>query len=203
VVVDPIERRRELARALGADAGLDPVSSTSVELTDALDGRPDVVFEASGNPAALQMALDAVADEGTVLVCSWYGTKDVTLNLGDRFHRGRIQVRSTQVGRIAPALTARWDYARRRATVIALLASLPLDRLMSHRFAFEDAADAYQLVAERPGEALQVVLTYGEPLTTQPEGGPVPQPPNTHHGAPRQAASPRPQCAGEGEPGVS
>jgi 2-desacetyl-2-hydroxyethyl bacteriochlorophyllide A dehydrogenase len=161
-VLDPIERRRELAASLGADVALDPAGAGPADVADALGSRPDVVFEASGNPAALQLALDAVADEGTVLVCSWYGTKGVMLNLGDRFHRGRIRVRSTQVGRIGPEISARWDYARRRATVIELLAHLPLNRLVSHRFAVEDAADAYRLVAERPAETLQVVLTYGE-----------------------------------------
>jgi len=170
-VVEPIERRRELARSLGADAALDPASLSPTDLADALGGRPDVVFEASGNPAALQLALDAVADEGTILVCSWYGTKPASLNLGERFHRGRIRLRSTQVGRIAPELSARWDYARRRAAVIDLLGALPLDRLVSHHFAFEDAAGAYQQVAERPAETLQVVLTYGPSKPPLPLGG--------------------------------
>ena len=168
VVLDPIERRRLLGLALGADAALDPRSVTSSDIADVLGGQPDIVFEASGNPGALQLALDAVADEGTILVCSWYGTKTVPLNLGQRFHRGRVRLRSTQVGRIAPELSARWDYARRRAAVIDLLATLPLDQLVSHRFPFEDAGPAYRLVDERPEAALQVVLTYGETSLTPP-----------------------------------
>ncbi|MGE3267795.1 MAG: zinc-binding alcohol dehydrogenase [Chloroflexota bacterium] len=166
VVVDPIERRRELAVALGADASLDPTAfstdSLAETLTDSLGGRPDLIFEASGSPAALQTAIEAVADEGTVTVCSWYGTKPVPLMLGGRFHRGRVRLRSTQVGRVPPELLGRWSYERRRAADLELLASLPLDRLVSHRFTFEDAAVAYRLVAERPEEAVQVVLTYGE-----------------------------------------
>jgi threonine dehydrogenase-like Zn-dependent dehydrogenase len=160
VVVDPIERRRALSLELGADAALSPAEAAADALAEPLGGRPDVVYEASGTPAALQTAIDAVSDDGTVMVCSWYGAKDVPLMLGGRFHRGRVSVRSTQVGRIAPELSSRWSYARRRAAVIDLLARLPLDRMVSHRFPFEDAAQAYVLVAERPAETTQVVLTY-------------------------------------------
>jgi 2-desacetyl-2-hydroxyethyl bacteriochlorophyllide A dehydrogenase len=165
-VVDPFERRRALAVALGADAALDPAAATSAVITDALGGRPDLVFEASGSPTALQAAVDAVADEGTVTVCSWYGTKTVPLMLGGRFHRGRIRLRSTQVGRIPPELSSRWSYERRRSTVLELLAALRVDRLISHRIPFEDAPQAYALLTDRPEKTTQVVLTY--------ETGPAP-----------------------------
>jgi threonine dehydrogenase-like Zn-dependent dehydrogenase len=35
--------------------------------------------------------------------------------------------------------------------------------LISHRFPFEEAPEAYRLVDEHPGEAVQVILTHGEP----------------------------------------
>jgi len=161
-VVDPIERRRDLALALGADAALDPMATTPGDLLEALGGRPDVVFEVSASPAALQLALDAVVDEGTIIVCSWYGTKPVTVNLGERFHRGRIRLRSTQVGRLAPELSSRWNHDRRRNVVLELLAALPLDRLVGHRFRFVDAASAYRTIDEHPEDTMQVVLDYGQ-----------------------------------------
>ena len=189
VVVDPYERRRAAALSLGADAALAPSPTlahgimsalsqqglgqsgvqcaahslrpdSEPEPADATGGRADVVFEASGNPAALQAALDCVADEGTVVVCSWYGSKPATLELGGRFHRGRLRLQGTQVGRINPGLAPRWDYARRMAVVMQLLAELPLERLISHRIPFGDAACAFELVDRRPDETLQVVLTY-------------------------------------------
>jgi 2-desacetyl-2-hydroxyethyl bacteriochlorophyllide A dehydrogenase len=161
VVVDPIEQRRTLALGLGADAALDSVAATPDAISEALGGRPDLVYEVSGSPRALQAAIDAVADEGTVTVCSWYGTKTVPLMLGEHFHRGRVRLRSSQVGRIAPELAGRWDYGRRRAAVLDLLAELPVERLISHRFTFEEAVEAYALVAGHANETVQVVLTYG------------------------------------------
>jgi 2-desacetyl-2-hydroxyethyl bacteriochlorophyllide A dehydrogenase len=163
--VDPFERRRALALHMGADATLDPAGLSPLQLGDALSealgGRPDTVYEASGSPSALQGAVEAVAEEGTVMVCSWYGTKPVPLELGGRFHRGRIALRSTQVGRMAPNLVGRWSFERRRATVLELLTQLSVDQMISQRVRFEEAAQAYQLVAERPEETVQVVLTYG------------------------------------------
>ena len=168
VVVDPFERRRAAALALGADAALAPSPDLRDDIVRALwsegrgprDGLADTVYEASGNPAALQAALDCVTDEGTVVVCSWYGAKPATLELGGRFHRGRSRFQSSQVGRINPSLAPRWDGGRRMGVVRQLLRELPLDRLISHRVPFREAHRAYRLVDERPEETLQVILTY-------------------------------------------
>ncbi len=161
--VDPLERRRDLARAVGVDAALSPGDDFPARLR-ALTGErgADLAIEVSGAPAALQAAIDAVAVEGTVVVASWYGTKPVTLMLGGHFHRGRVRLRSSQVGRLNPDLAPRWDHARRTETVIELLPQLRLAELVSHRFPFAQAPAAYQLLDAHPGETVQVVLTYGD-----------------------------------------
>lgn len=161
IAIDPFPRRRAAALEMGADLALAPEAETAARLRALTDGRGvDIAVEVSGSPATLQAAIDAVADEGTVLVVSWYGTKVASLELGGRFHRGRIHLRSSQVGRLDPALAPRWDHARRSALVASLLPQLGLERLVSHRLPFERAAEGYQLLDERPGEALQVALVY-------------------------------------------
>jgi len=160
LVVDPIERRRNLSLASGADYAFEPegLNERVMEITG---GRgADVAVETSGSGAALQSAIDVVATEGTVVVASWYGTKPVTLALGGHFHRGRVRVRSSQVGRLNPELTPRWNRERRMETVLGLLSELDLRDLISHRIPFERATDAYGLIDERPTEAVQVVFTY-------------------------------------------
>jgi 2-desacetyl-2-hydroxyethyl bacteriochlorophyllide A dehydrogenase len=162
LAVEPIERRRELALEVGADAALEPGEDLLERVLEATGGRgADVAVEASTSGAALQAAVDAAAAEGTVVVASWYGTKPVTLSLGGHFHRGRVRVRSSQVGRIAPELGPRWDRARRTEAVLGLIPRLRLAELVSHRIPFEEAPRAYRLVDEDPGETVQVVLTYG------------------------------------------
>jgi 2-desacetyl-2-hydroxyethyl bacteriochlorophyllide A dehydrogenase len=162
LAVDPLKKRRRLACAVGADEVFEPGGDLPGRVLDATGGRgADVAVEVSGSEEALQAAIDTVVVEGTVVVASWYGTKPVTLALGGHFHRGRIRLRSSQVGRINPELGSRWDRARRIETVIDLLPRLHLKEFISHRFPFEEATDAYRLVDERPEEAVQVILTYG------------------------------------------
>jgi len=160
IVVDPLERRRKLALVAGADDAFEPERLNERVMVITGGRGADVAVETSGSGAALQSAIDAVATEGTVVVASWYGTKPVTLALGGRFHRGRVRLRSSQVGELNPELSPRWDRDRRMETVLGLLGRLDLGDLISHRIPFERAPEAYRLLDERPGEAVQVVFTY-------------------------------------------
>jgi 2-desacetyl-2-hydroxyethyl bacteriochlorophyllide A dehydrogenase len=153
VVVDPVERRRRLAVDLGARAAL--------SLEDGTAGQDfDLAIEASGNINALDQALASVAFGGTVVVCSWYGTKRVPLLLGGPFHRRRLRIVSSQVGTIDAALQPRWSFQRRMALVRELLPRLELEPLISHRIPFEQASAAYRLVDEHADQTIQVILTY-------------------------------------------
>ena len=162
LVVDPMERRRKLALAAGADGAFGSEGANG-RVMDLTGGRGvDVAVEVSGSGAALQAAIEAVATEGTVVVASWYGTRPIALDLGGRFHRGRVSLRSSQVGRLNPELQPRWDRERRTETVIGLLDRLDLRDLISHCLPFGRAPEAYRLLDQRPEEAVQVVFSYEE-----------------------------------------
>jgi 2-desacetyl-2-hydroxyethyl bacteriochlorophyllide A dehydrogenase len=163
LAVDPIRKRRELALEVGADEAFEPGEDLRGRTLEATAGRgADLAVEVSSSGAALQGAIDAVATEGTVVVASWYGTKPVALSLGGHFHRGRVRLRSSQVGRMNPELGARWDRARRTEAALGLLTRLRLEELVSHRVPFEKAQGAYRLVDEHPEETVQVVLIHDE-----------------------------------------
>jgi len=153
LVVDPIVARRDLALLLGATRALAPD-----EPTQGLD--VDVAIEVSGNAAALQHAIDSLAFGGTVVLCSWYGTKPVALQLGGGFHRRRPRIVSSQVSTIDGALQPRWTHRRRLDLALELLPTLRLDQLISQRFPLARAAEAYALVDQHPEQTVQVVLTY-------------------------------------------
>ncbi|HET7035716.1 MAG TPA: zinc-binding alcohol dehydrogenase [Thermomicrobiaceae bacterium] len=162
VTVDALPARRAASRAFRADASLDPGEHEAPRaLLD--EGEPrgaDLVFELSGNPAALDAAIAAAGFAGRIVIGSWYGRKRAALDLGGRFHRNRQRLISSQVSTIAPELRGRWTKARRFETVLALLPQLGLEQLISHRFPIERAAEAYVLLDQHPDEALQVLLTY-------------------------------------------
>ena len=94
------------------------------------------------------------------MVGSWYGTKAAALQLGGSFHRNRVRLISSQVSTIAPQLRGRWTKTRRMKSAWQLLAKLPAEELISHRFPLEQAAAAYSLIDSRPEQTLQVILDY-------------------------------------------
>jgi 2-desacetyl-2-hydroxyethyl bacteriochlorophyllide A dehydrogenase len=161
IAVEPAPLRRDLARRAGVDVVLTPTADLPDRIRAANAGRAcDVVIEASGSGVALQAAIDNVVQDGAVVVASWYGTKPVQLMLGQHFHRGRVRLISSQVGRLNPVLGTRWDYARRSATVLDLLPQLVLSDLITHRIPLADAPAAYRLIDEQPDRIGQIVLTY-------------------------------------------
>jgi 2-desacetyl-2-hydroxyethyl bacteriochlorophyllide A dehydrogenase len=151
LAVEPQPDRRDVAAAIGIPAVAAPDDGT---------GPVPLVIESSGNPDALAQALPLLAHEGTVLVASWYGTRPVTLHLGQEFHRRRLTLRSTQVSSIPARLADRWDVARRRQEAVTLLDELPLNALASHTVAFEDAADAYEALDAREPGLIHAALRY-------------------------------------------
>jgi 2-desacetyl-2-hydroxyethyl bacteriochlorophyllide A dehydrogenase len=163
-VVAAVERhplRRRLSAELGAGVVLEPGPDTPSEVRRLTAGRgADLVLEVSGHGEALDGALECLGFQGTLVVCSWYGSKPAQVHLGGAFHRRRLRVLSSQVSSVDPALTPRWSVERRRALAADLLPELPLERLITHRFPFRAAADAYRLIAERPEETVQALLTY-------------------------------------------
>jgi len=158
--VEPIAIRRELALRCGAEETVTPDEALERIATRTNGRGADVVIEASGNASALQLAIGAAAFQAPVVVCSWYGGKPVSLDLGSRFHRARLRLVSSQVSQLDPALAPRWDRQRRLDTALSLLGELVIGPLVTHRIPFARAAEAYALVDQHPEETVQVILTY-------------------------------------------
>ncbi len=161
ITVDRYARRRRHSRGLGAAASVDPDDPAGL-LTVLGPDRADLTFELSGQPDALNAAIAATGFGGRLVIGSWYGNKRVTLDLGGDFHRGHMTVISSQVSRLAPRWQARWTKARRLRLAMSLLTEMDVPALITHRFPLAEVADAYALLDKRPGEALQVLLTYPE-----------------------------------------
>ncbi|MGQ2907775.1 MAG: zinc-dependent alcohol dehydrogenase [Aliihoeflea sp.] len=95
-------------------------------------GNCDVAIHASASAAGLQTALDCAGREGRIVEASWYGDKRVDLALGASFHAGRLKLVSSQVGSIPTERAPRWNFRRRLAKALDLLASDDaLDALIS------------------------------------------------------------------------
>ncbi len=120
----------------------------------------DLTFELSGNPSALNDAIKLTRFSGRVVIGSWYGEKPAEIDLGSTFHRSRIKLISSQVSTVSPELSGRWDKLRRFDVAWKNIERIQPERWITHRFAIDQAADAYRLLEHNPQEALQVILEY-------------------------------------------
>jgi 2-desacetyl-2-hydroxyethyl bacteriochlorophyllide A dehydrogenase len=166
ITLDKYLLRREKSLELGASACLDPGDPDALaRLRDSLgmansENGLDLGYELSGNPEALDLAISATGFSGRIVIGSWYGAKKAAVDLGGRFHRGRIKIISSQVSKLAPELTGRWTKSRRLQLALKMLSEIRPANLITHRFDISSAAEAYALLHEYPGQALQVIFTY-------------------------------------------
>jgi threonine dehydrogenase-like Zn-dependent dehydrogenase len=134
-LIEPSEKRRAAAQQL--------VPSAKIVAREVPDPRADVVVEATGDPAALDTAIAWTRQEGRVVVASFYGIRRAATDLGDAFHRRRLDLRASQVSSIPPRLRERWSMARRWQLVLSLLNEPALDALIAPPTPFENAAQLF------------------------------------------------------------
>jgi 2-desacetyl-2-hydroxyethyl bacteriochlorophyllide A dehydrogenase len=166
VTADRYALRRRASIDLGAAVSLDSGEGDFPDAARRSLGRgqhydgADLVFELSGSPAALDQAIALCGFNGRVVIGSWYGSKQVTLDLGGRFHRSRIRLISSQVSTVTPELSGRWDKVRRFDLAWEMVEKVSPSRLITQRFPVSQAGEAYRLIDQNPGEAIQVIFEY-------------------------------------------
>ena len=160
VTLDLFPMRRQLSLEAGAHASLDPAELEAIKTLQ--PGGADLVFEVSGSPAALDLAIAAAGYAGRVVIGSWYGQKAAHLNLGGRFHRSRIRLISSQVSSLDPLLSGRWTKGRRYDLAWKMLKKIQPSRWITQRFPFQQAEQAYTLIDKDPGLTIQVIFTYDQ-----------------------------------------
>jgi threonine dehydrogenase-like Zn-dependent dehydrogenase len=114
----------------------------------------DLVVHASGDPDGLVAALDVAGTEATIVEASWYGSCPVSLPLGEAFHSRRLTLRSSQVGRIPPSRSARWNLTRRLRLALGFLRDPRLDLLITGESRFEELPTVMSALSRDPGNTL-------------------------------------------------
>jgi len=151
-LVDVVGERGAVAVALGVDFATPE---------DAAGGR-DLVFHTSATSAGLQLSLDLLGAEGTVMDLSWYGDSEVKLSLGGAFHSRRLALRSSQVGTLSPRRSARRTTADRLALALDLLRDPAFDALVTGESHFDELPDVMARLATGSLPALCHTITYGQ-----------------------------------------
>lgn len=91
----------------------------------------DIVINTSGSGAGLQLALETVVTDGTVIEASWYGDRPATLMLGADFHSRRLTIRSSQVGAVAPGRRGARTARERLVLALELLRDPAFDAVLT------------------------------------------------------------------------
>ncbi|MEV5767277.1 dehydrogenase [Micromonospora sp. NPDC052213] len=149
-LVDADPARAEVAAALGV--GFAPPARAA--------GGRDLVVHASATAAGLRRSLELLRPEGTVVELSWYGDRTVDLALGGAFHSGRLTIRSSQVGAVAPARRDSRTLADRLALALELLADPAFDALLTGESPFAELPDVLARLAAGSLPALCHLITY-------------------------------------------
>ncbi len=161
ITVDRYQLRRNTSKNAGANFVFDPDDSAfEAEAARLLKNGADLTFELSGNPAALNTAIALTSFSGRIVIGSWYGDKQSSIDLGGSFHRSRIKLISSQVSSIAPELSGRWDKNRRFDAAWTALGRIHPEKWITHKFPIENAGEAYKLIDTDPGNVLQVIFEY-------------------------------------------
>jgi 2-desacetyl-2-hydroxyethyl bacteriochlorophyllide A dehydrogenase len=165
ITVDPYPLRRQTSLSMGARQSLapdegEPSPRQSEGSPHLSNGSADLVYELSGNPAALNVAIQVAHFSGRIVIGSWYGTKRAAVDLGSWFHRSRLRILSSQVSTIDPQFSGCWTKNRRFQAAWDLIQKVRPAQLITHRFPIQAAPEAYALIAQHSQQTIQVILTY-------------------------------------------
>ena len=160
------------SRITGCEVQLIDTNSSRASVADTLGVRfahpqqaqrhRDLVIHTSATEEGLNHAIELAGFEALVLELSWYGSRQVAINLGGAFHSQRLQIRSSQVGHLALRQRSRWSYKRRLQLALSQLSDSCLDVLISGESHFTELPDTLKWLSGSGNESLCHRITYDE-----------------------------------------
>ncbi len=162
----------ELAMQMGADAARTGLQARDVLAMTGDRGADAVLITAStDSDAPVTLAGDAVRKKGRVVAVGAVGMnlprrayyfKEAEFIVSCSYGPGRYDPQYEDYGHDYPPAYVRWTEQRNMQAVLELVASGRLDftPLVSHRFAIDRAADAYELIETGSEPYLGIVLQY-------------------------------------------
>jgi threonine dehydrogenase-like Zn-dependent dehydrogenase len=161
---------RLLAQFPGVCVSIVDIDPTRADVATALDvdfalprdavGNQDLVVHTSATAAGLQLSLDLLAPDGTVVELSWYGDAQIPLSLGSAFHSGRLCIRASQVGEVSLARRGRRTAAERLTLAMDCLRDPAFDALITGHSAFHELPDVMSRLADGSLPALCHTVSY-------------------------------------------
>jgi threonine dehydrogenase-like Zn-dependent dehydrogenase len=128
----------------------------------------DAAIETSGNWKALHEAIRYCASNyGRVVAVGFYQGGGKDLRLGEEFHHSTFYpIGASSILAInhrgEPASGRAWDRIRVYHTLVQMFGEgeIKTDSLITHKFKFEEAQKAFDLIDKHPEDIIKVVLTF-------------------------------------------
>ncbi len=174
--IDP--EKLKLARSLGADAvGLGSPRQDLAAFTGSVGVDAVLITAATPSNEPIEFAAEACRVKGRIVLVGVAGLnlprppffmKELEFTVSSSLGPGRGDPTYEEKGIDYPIGHARWTAQRNMQAVLETIAQgkLPVDRLTSHRFPIENAADAYEMITSHREPFLGIVLSY--PQVTAP-----------------------------------
>lgn len=173
--IDLDERKVELGRKLGMTAGVvstkeDPLQAVQ-QFTGGRGADHTLITAATKSNGPIELAGEITRRKGQVVAVgavgmeiprTTYYKKELELKISMSYGPGRYDASYEEGGIDYPYDYVRWTEQRNMDAVLALMANKKLDvkTLTSHRFAFDNALDAYALIKEQKEPYIGILLEY-------------------------------------------
>lgn len=176
---DPDLAKCELAKQMGASVARAGIGAVDVEtLTGGLGADAVLITASTTSNAPIELAANAVRQKGRVVLVGVVGLeldrrpfyfKEAEFVVSCSYGPGRYDAKYEEAGQDYPAAYVRWTEQRNLQAVLDLMAHGRLDvsPLISHRFAIQDAAQAYDLIEKGEHPYLGILLEYPEANSQQ------------------------------------
>lgn len=176
VDIDP--QKLERARAFGADAT--GIGTPRGEVMAFSDGKGvDAVILTAATPSndPIEFAADVCRVRGRIVLVGVVGlqlprapffAKELEFTVSGSLGPGRGDPFYEEIGQDYPVGYVRWTMQRNMEACLDLMASgrLPVEKLTTHRFSIDRAAEAYDLITEGKDPHVGIVLEYPAPPPT-------------------------------------
>lgn len=164
-VIDPIEKRRQVALQAGADEAFDSlIQDVGLELKKATGKLGvDVVIETSANQFALQQALRGLAYGGTIAFVGWARAFPGGLDLGREAHFNNAHLIFSRACSEPNPDHPRWSWRRLEDTCWAMLQQglIACENIIDPVVSFEEAATGYeQFVDQHPEHSIKLGVRF-------------------------------------------
>lgn len=191
IVTDLLPERLMVARRLGAHLTLDPSDARAVDevlaCTDGLGADAVLLCMGGESDRPIRQALEMVRERGRLVVVGTpllniprdlFYRKEAELRIARSYGPGRYDPAYEEEGQDYPAGYVRWTERRNMAEFLRLVAEKRVNvaALITHRFPFAQAEQAYRTAMEGGRTSLGIVLMR-EATTAQVAPLPQPEPP--------------------------